>query len=864
MVLTLLLVCVAAPPRETAPSPHAPSLTHVQQIRELNPERAALKYPVRLRGVVTFSNPHLHDFFLQDSSAGIYVQPTDLSKGLKGGDLIEVTGVCDAGSFAPCVIATDVKVLGQAPLPVPQPYSLTTADSRWLDGQYVVTWAIISEVKVKDDATVLSIYGANGKAIAYFPDPNYADMFKSMNNVSVQIRGVCVPSFDPKERVIKDGFTKIYCNQIPMVEISVGAPQRIQAIDHLLRFSPHPHPGARRVIVTGVVVGFGAAGSVYVQDETGGVMALPETANADLKIGRRAEVTGLLAIKGRSMRMVRATLVDVGEGIQPTPVPVELAGIAQGQNQACRVVTAGRIDEITQRDGMHVFTIVDGSTRLDVHATLETPLPPSGSRIRVIGVPGRMNPFAQSGLEPVLFVNSPHDLAVIDLPPVPVPEPWWATRKILVIVGVTAALAAFAFVWVITLRRQVHRQTEQLRQHFEDEARLEEKLRTARKLEALGRLAGGIAHDFNNLLTVINGCGELLQNDLPADSVQRELASDIRNAGDKAASLVSQLLLFSRQQTVKMTSIDLNDAVWESERILKRIIGETITVECDTADDTPAVKAESTLIQQIILNLAVNARDAMPGGGKLRIQAYRADGVNGPLARLTVSDNGVGMDDVTQHRIFEPFFTTKGIGEGTGLGLATVYGIVQTLAGEIRCRSTLGEGTTFEVDLPSTESAARAFVEVPAMFVRGQGTILLAEDDAAVRDLTCKILETAGYEVLAADSPTEAASIAKNYDGTIHLLLTDMVMPELNGRELAELIQPLRPHMHVLFMSGYSDDEFFRNGVEAEELVLISKPFTPAALTAKVDEVMHPLRDKGASHGKLAGSGHFEVAASRM
>jgi two-component system cell cycle sensor histidine kinase/response regulator CckA len=329
-----------------------------------------------------------------------------------------------------------------------------------------------------------------------------------------------------------------------------------------------------------------------------------------------------------------------------------------------------------------------------------------------------------------------------------------------------------------------------------------------------------------------------LQLQVPADSPARDLANGVQQAGERAASLVSQLLLFSRRQPVGLSPLSLVSLVADTQKLLGRLIGEHIRVTVSVDPDVPNVNAEPTLVHQILLNLAVNARDAMPGGGTLTITLSRA----GDAARLTVGDTGRGMDAATQARVFEPFFTTKSVGKGTGLGLATVYGIVRTLGGEIRVRSAVDEGTTFEIDLPGVAPAPTA-ERRPAEESQPKpgdhaGTVLVVEDDDSVRSLARRGLEAAGYRVLTAVGPREALEIVISARGRIDLLLTDVVMPEMNGRQLAEAAQRLLPGLRVLFMSGYTDDEILRSGVAAERAQLLAKPFRLADLTRMVGEAL--------------------------
>jgi two-component system, cell cycle sensor histidine kinase and response regulator CckA len=380
---------------------------------------------------------------------------------------------------------------------------------------------------------------------------------------------------------------------------------------------------------------------------------------------------------------------------------------------------------------------------------------------------------------------------------------------------------------------------------------LEEQLRQSQKMEAVGQLAGGIAHDFNNLLTVINGYSDLTLKRLPAEDPLRLNLEEIRKAGERAASLTRQLLAFSRKQVLQPKVLDLNVVVRETEKLLRRLIGEDIELRAALEPRLGSVKADPGQIEQVLMNLAVNARDAMPRGGKLTIgteNAYLDEGyvahhiavAPGRYVMLSVSDTGTGMDEQTQARIFEPFFTTKEAGKGTGLGLSTVYGIVKQSGGHLWVYSEVGRGTTFKVYLPRVDEGAREYGQAPGPVegLQGTETILLAEDDELVRNMTRIILSDYGYRVLAASNGEAAISICERAEGPIHLLLTDVVMPGMSGRELADRIALLRPGVKVLFMSGYTEDAIVHHGVLDEGVNFLQKPFTPDDLARRVKEVL--------------------------
>jgi two-component system cell cycle sensor histidine kinase/response regulator CckA len=384
-----------------------------------------------------------------------------------------------------------------------------------------------------------------------------------------------------------------------------------------------------------------------------------------------------------------------------------------------------------------------------------------------------------------------------------------------------------------------------------DVLRLEDQFVQAQKMEAIGHLAGGVAHDFNNLLTIINGYSEIIKTQLPADSPVRALVHEIGQAGERAASLTRQLLAFSRKQVLEPKVLNLNAVVTDAATMLQRLLGEDLELNTVLEPGLARVKADPGQIEQVLMNLAVNARDAMPQGGKLTIETANTDLDDsytraypdlrpGPYVALTVSDTGTGMGEATKARIFEPFFTTKGPGKGTGLGLATVYGIVKQSNGHVAVYSEVGQGTTFKIYLPVVEeviSSGKSSAGLNAM-LRGTETILLAEDEPALRALVRHVLTINGYTVLEAGQGDLAIRIAEAYKGTIHLLVTDVVMPVMSGRQLAERLVAIRPGLKVLYLSGYTDDAVVRHGILQAETAFLQKPFTPSSLAAKVREVL--------------------------
>jgi PAS domain S-box-containing protein len=398
--------------------------------------------------------------------------------------------------------------------------------------------------------------------------------------------------------------------------------------------------------------------------------------------------------------------------------------------------------------------------------------------------------------------------------------------------------------------------TEATCRDLSERLRLEEELRQAQRLEAVGRLAGGVAHDFNNILTVIGGYTDAV---LARNEGSEEELRQIAAATTRASSLTRQLLAFSRQQVLQPRALLVNDVIEGLMPMLSRLIGEDVELVTSLAPDVAPVLADAGQLEQILVNLAVNARDAISEGGRLTIQtsnveldeaylAHHGDATAGPHVLVSVADDGAGMDAETLAHAFEPFYTTKDVGYGTGLGLATVYGIVKQSGGSVWAYSEAGQGTTIKIYLPTTDAPVEARDELPApAVVGGAETILLAEDEASLRRLIARMLTQHGYDVIAAETASDALRIAEREPDRIELLLTDLVMPEMSGRALAERIGRVAPGTPVLFMSGYSDEAVTRNGSLEPGAAFMEKPFTGDELAAKVRQM---LGSRTSEHGE--------------
>jgi len=385
--------------------------------------------------------------------------------------------------------------------------------------------------------------------------------------------------------------------------------------------------------------------------------------------------------------------------------------------------------------------------------------------------------------------------------------------------------------------------------------KLEEQFRQAQKMEAIGTLAGGVAHDFNNLLSIVIGNAQLALMKAGKDDPLREEVEEIRIAGERAAALTRQLLAFSRKQIIQPKAQDLNELLTGLENMLGRLIGEDVEILVIPQPALWWVEVDSGQMEQVIMNLAINARDAMPQGGKLTVETANVDldedylrehGIEeqpGTYVMLALSDTGIGMDKETQEHIFEPFFTTKGVGKGTGLGLSTVYGIVKQNNGFVWVYSEPGQGTTFKIYLPKYKGKGDAAPEdkerTPVAELDGSETVLIVEDDDTLRNFARKALQGYGYRILDAEDGEDALRVGEAHDGPINLLIADVVMPKMSGKEVADRLQPIYPQMKVIYMSGYTDNSIAHHGILAPGLNFLEKPFTPEGLARKVREILN-------------------------
>jgi signal transduction histidine kinase/CheY-like chemotaxis protein len=663
----------------------------------------------------------------------------------------------------------------------------------------------------------------------------------------VKVTGVCRTIFNNKRQRIGFEIQLASPGQLTVVRPAPQDPfsAMLAPIRDLLTFTPQGR-FVHRMRVRGWVTLQRSSGSVYMTDGTGAVF-LQRPMTPDLDPGDEIEAVGFPDYFDNNV-ILRDAVVRTTGGRQ-VPQPRVLAPTDEIDDRYNNEFVRLEGQVVSQRNNNLVLQIGKATfdAELDVRdRSAHLPRFEANTGVQVQGIFWSRPSESGRIVSYRLFLRSAQDVKVVHTPS------WWTAQRIVWLLGLVSMMGLLGFFWVWMLRRQVRSQTSLMNQQHAQELQLKEQLRQAQKLEAVGRLAGGIAHDFNNVLTVIRGYSEILASDLPSSHPDREPLEEIRKAADRASALTAQLLAFSRQQVLAPRILDLNAILDNLEKMLRRLLSAEVGMQLRREPELWPVQADPTQMEQVLMNLVVNANDAMPQGGTLTIEtrnvvlddlfAKEHLGANaGRYARISVSDSGVGMSPELTARIFEPFFTTKEHGRGTGLGLATTYGIVKQSGGHIEVLSRPGLGTTFHVYLPATESVA----EVPrpeepadAGAHRGQETILLIEDEEGLRTLIRRLLSAQGYTVLDAPDPGTAMELSRRHKGPIHLLLTDVVLKEGNGQTVALEITRARRETRVIFMSGYSPDAVLRHGQLQPGTTFLPKPFTSAALAAKVREAL--------------------------
>ncbi|HEX4608507.1 MAG TPA: ATP-binding protein [Urbifossiella sp.] len=830
-------------------------MTTARAVRELPREQAAAARPVELTGIVTRANHVVGDLFLQDETGGIYVNQTPLVAGLAERDRVTVRGVTDPGTFAPSVRAVTISKLGAGTLPKPELHNLDPDDNRWLDARYVELRVYVQSASSGNGYVRLGVATAKGVATVFVPDtPAARERAGGLIGSVVRVLGVCAsPQHDPKTGVA-GRVGRIHAHSLDSVEVLPGgeiAPGVVSVARVRQGFVPGPAPFARPFAVRGVVTlveEMDGEQYLVIQDDTGAARVSP-AATAPARVGDTVEVIGFAQEFDPAVVLVNATV----RAAPPLPVPASAATTAdqlvRGTRWGVLAEVEGEVRSVTARRGEVLIRCVDGANRFTV--LLATAAPPAdltglepGTRIAVTGVPTPTAPRAGDGGDGFrLIARTPADVRVVAPPVNPAANGWWTAERVQNLILGVGAVGLLTTAWLLLLRGQVRRQTAVIREQYERQARLEESLQETRRLEALGRLVGGIAHDFNNLLTVIIGGCDMASRSLPPGQPAAAWLDSVRLAGGRAADLTAQLLTFARETPSRPASADLNAVLKGAEALIRPSVGDRVRVVTGYAPGLPAVSVDAGQLTQVILNLAANARDAMPAGGTLTVRTAPTEVAGRPGVRLTVTDTGVGMDAATQARIFEPFFTTKPVGKGTGLGLATVYGIVRGLGGRVAVQSAVGAGTTFAIDLPAADapptSIARSAGVAPAAT---PAVILLVDDDPTVRETCAAALRQHGHRVEVAETPAAALALTRADPGRFDLLVTDVLMPDLTGPQLAAEVRRVCPVIPVLFISGYPDDAMPADLPPGERF--LSKPFTPSRLGAMVEEILADGREE--------------------
>lgn len=842
----------------------------VQTARELRLKsirEADAGQSVRLTGVVTFCPPRGKYFYLQDSTGGVRVEWL-ADRELHIGDRVEVRGKTTAGSFLPEVIAKRVTVLGKAELPDPVPFTLTMDDTPYLDGQWVEVVAVVQRTWQHDGWLKFDLARGRGNAVVYVPLPFPAKTEKAdqqFRGSVVRIRGVCRVNANGSRQMI--GPPSILVSELSAFEEVRPAPADpfalpVTTIRDLTVFRPDPIAARLQVRITGVVT-LNQGTQFYVCDDTG-VAHLSCIDSAKVHPGDRVSVVAFPRLTLDPIRLDNARVQVIGTAPFPPAVPGVLKAAADGKLEGQVARFTGRVVDAGPQANWMTLTVEAEDRKFtfvlleEVTAGTQPPASP-GSKVEVTGVVTRLPLGGLRRTEFTVFAKS-DGLTIVEPPPAP-PEPpppsWWTGRRVAYLLTGFCGLFLLGGATVTALRVQVRRAAAMAQRQSEEKEKLQGQLNVAAKFEAVGRVAGGVAHDFNNILTVINGCAQLLDEEIASDPTHAAtLAADIRRAGRLASAITHLLLAFSRQRPVAPHALDLNAAVADVAPILARLLGNRITLRVAPGSPLPPVLAETGMLLQVLINLTVNAGEAMPDGGTFTISTSAAEP---GWVRLITADTGMGMTTEVKKRAFERGFTTKSA--GTGTGLSTVHDIVQTLGGRLRVHSKVGRGTEFEIDLPTTGATpallpASSPGEIPhdaATVIAAAGNeatvavatsapapsapvVLVVEDDDAVRSYVLHVLEQAGMHVLSATDPEQALRILAAQSGPVDLLITDLMMPGLSGRQLADRVRAARPGVRVLFMSGYDAD----NSPDAldENADFLHKPFIPRELTERVQRAL--------------------------
>jgi len=824
------------------------------EVRRLSPEEAARGYPIRLRGVITYYDPAEAFCFLQGASEGIFVDTAKQPLDIAAGQLAVLSGYSSQGLFAPMIETPKFDVIGKAPMPSTIKVSSSQLLSGVEDSQWVQIEGIVRSVSDAGGVVNLEVVlGDSGDVVthAYLPKISGQTTPFELEDARVEIEAVCATEFDSARRL--KGI-KFYCPGVQHIR-TVGTAERdpfsreITPISSVFQFRP-TLGSAHRVHVLGAVTWSDGRGSFYIQDATGGIrVESQDTQGPRVVIGELVHVAGFRKLHDSTPTLDHGLIRPSGQAamVLATWILPEEAFKQANAFEGQLLQVAGRLLESRRvAEGME-FLLEKGKVVFTASLNLEQfdglNLPEPGSLVQLEGVAAfaKDATFQARGMK--LLLRSASDLLVLRRPPT------WNFRRMATTLGILTAVFLLAVLWIAILRNRVARHKANLEATLETQRALEAHVLQAQKMDSIGNLAGGIAHDFNNLLMVIGGYASILKEETLSPDGQ-EAVEEIAGAGRRAAELTRQLLVFSRRQAPEITVLDTNGTIQNLTRMLTRLLGEDIVLQFKPGAGPMLIDADQGMLEQVLMNLAVNARDAMPSGGALLISTENRrlkvserpeliGDYSGSFVCLTVTDTGAGIPAEILPRIFDPFFTTKEVGKGTGLGLATVYGIVQQHNGWIKVESRPGAGARFAIFFPASRQdlATEPDSEPPLHLLAGKGVILLVEDEASVRRLAKQSLKKAGYHVLEADCGPAALTMAEK-NPRIDLVISDVIMPGgITGAELAEMLKARYPKMPIILTSGYS--EFRGKPIRLpESTAFLQKPYPPEMLLKAVQTAL--------------------------
>lgn len=854
----------------TPGEPPLPVLTTAAQIKGLKREEALLKYPVNFRGVVV-STDYAYGIVVHDHATGVYVseEPDMDGTAPQVGDFLEVQGVTDPGTFAPQIIEAKAVRLGKGIMPVPLRPTRDQLLNGGFDAQYVELQGVLSLVSTNESVLVLGTRSGPITLTLTIPIP---EEYRRYENALVTVRGCVFAVHDTAShqfvigKMFVDNLTLTVDEPAPKDPFALPA----KRVPELLLFDAQAS-ALNRVKLAGVLV-HQRGDLCYLMDGTNGFRVLPKDPIA-LAPGDLVEAVGLPELGDVSPVVRGAVLRKIGTTNLPSATLLSETNLLRWIHDATRVRLASRVVSLRTNITEQILELQSGQrayvARLARVCGCLRPIQP-GSVVEITGVYTGYGGNRAEGREIdsfELLLNSPADVTVLQSPS------RWTLKFTLALLGALAVVLSLGLAWIAVLRRKVGERTRELTLEIEDhkrtEAKLQEKterlereieererlqtqLAQSRKMESVGRLAGGVAHEFNNMLQVIIGNAELALEEVSPDSSLHQELTSVRRSAQRSAELTKQLLAFARKQVVAPRIIDLNATVGASLGLLHQFVGESITVEWMPAADLWPVRIDPAQVDQILANLTLNARDAITGRGTVTIQTLNfvaeagaaqlpPDCPPGEYVTIALSDDGRGMPPEVLEHLFEPFFTTKAFGQGPGLGLAMVFGIVKQNGGSISVESSPNHGTTFRIFLPRAHEPIKPGEEQSeAAHAKGVETVLLVEDEPQILELGLRTLQKLGYTVLPASSPEMALELVRQHALRIDLLLTDMIMPGMNGKELRQQIESIRPGIKCLFMSGYTADVISEHGALTAEEHFIQKPFTPKELAEKLRTVFEP------------------------